>query len=368
MNVLYVSIDDLSKNYAWKTHIAGIVNSCAKGGIRFDLVAFNASCEDFPLCRTHSIVKDSSSVARKLGSYLRLAFTVLLVACQNHYAAIYVRGVTPLLFIPLFRFFCGSKTVVEVNGFLDTSRGWKNLSIASLLEVLTFRTAHAVVTVSETFRKGLGKLYGVRRSKIFVIPNGADIKLFSPGQNPTVPTALFVGSFYPHHAIETMLDAVSGHVSAGKLRLILVGSSSEGGKTDLRMKENSGIEFKGELPQPEVARIMRNCTFGLFCRKKAYKFDGPSAVKLYEYMACGKPVIVLTNVPEIYNFISENKVGLVDWMHEDGNDAARLRALVDRAISEDIGELGRNGRKLCEAYYNWERAGSETRRMLANLV
>lgn len=350
MNVLYVTIDDLSRNYAWKTHVAGIVNSCARAGVAFELIAFNAADEDFPFCRVRSIRKDTS---KKLASYLTLALAVLAAPMRMHYDAIYVRGVTPLVFVPLFRFLFGTKVVVEVNGFLDASRGG---SVASFLETATFRSVRAIVTVSETFRTGLRRLYGIRPTKVHVIPNGADISLFTPGNNPPVPTAVFVGSFYPHHAADVMLEAVSGL----GLKLLLVGA---GKPVDV-----PGFEFMGEKSHSEVSRIMKDCTFGLFCIRNAYRFYGPSTVKLYEYMACGKPVVVLTNVRDVYDFISENGIGLVGWMHEDGKDAGRLRHLLERALSEDLSKFGTNGRRLAESFYNWERAGRQTREMLAELI
>ncbi|MFX1535014.1 MAG: glycosyltransferase family 4 protein, partial [Promethearchaeota archaeon] len=181
--------------------------------------------------------------------------------------------------------------------------GW----IFKLRERVLYFLATRIICVTEGIKRELVKNYGVKNETCKVIPNGANIDLFKPmdkiecrrklGINEDYFCLGFVGSFRPWVGIDTLIEAISMTKEKGYdgVRCILVG---DGGSLD-HLKEivnqhnlQEEIIFAGDISYKEVVVFMNSFDVCLapFRKERNVKI-GLSPLKLYEYLACARPVI-----------------------------------------------------------------------------
>ena len=88
-----------------------------------------------------------------------------------------------------------------------------------------------------------------------------------------------------------------------------------------------------------------------------------SPTKLFDYMACGKPVIA-SRVGQIQNVIDDGRDGLLTDNHPD--DVVR-NILFLFEHKEKIREMGNIAREKVIRYYNWERVADSTLEIFTSL-
>jgi glycosyltransferase involved in cell wall biosynthesis len=152
------------------------------------------------------------------------------------------------------------------------------------------RRAARVLAVSQRTKRDLIELYGLPEAKIVVTPNGVD-PVFSPaGPSPDGgPYALFVGALQPRKDAATAIDALA-LLADGELRLVLVGPDKGGRGEAERAAERAGlrnrVEFRGHVPQDELAALYR----GAACLVFPSRYEG-FGLPVLEAMASGTPVV-----------------------------------------------------------------------------
>ena len=85
------------------------------------------------------------------------------------------------------------------------------------------KQCRAIFTVSETTKRDVAEHYDLPLDKIFVVPNGVDASVFSPGTESTPPPPrpylLMVGARYPHKNVQEVL---ANHIEwADRFRLVI---------------------------------------------------------------------------------------------------------------------------------------------------
>ncbi len=99
-------------------------------------------------------------------------------------------------------------------------------------------------------------------------------------------------------------------------------------------------------------KIYRNAKIGL------------SPLKIYEYLACGKPV-VSSRIPNI-EFIEQQKAGI---LVEPENPEELAKAIIKLLENESLREeMGKNGRDLVVKYYSWEANARKVEDICENLI
>ena len=152
------------------------------------------------------------------------------------------------------------------------------------------RAASRVLAVSERTKRDLVELYGVPETKIVVTPNGVDPAFTPAGPRPDgEPYALFVGALHRRKDAVAAIEALA-LVGDGAPRLILVGPDKGGRGEAERAASRAGVagrvEFRGHLPQAELAALYR----GAACLVFPSRYEGFGLPAL-EAMASGAPVV-----------------------------------------------------------------------------
>lgn len=110
------------------------------------------------------------------------------------------------------------------------------------------------------------------------------------------------------------------------------------------------VRWPGVLTRPEVVEILRDGRVGLVLNHPITNYIDAYSTKMFEYMACGLPVIC-SNFPLWTKIVSESGCGeAVDPFDTDAVAAALNRYLDDPDLAARTGEAGRQA---IMASYNW---------------
>lgn len=163
-----------------------------------------------------------------------------------------------------------------------------------------------------------------------VLPNMPDVAMLpGPTAPEAEPRALYVGDLRRSRGLFAMLDAVE----AAGWQLDLVGEVSRADRALLEARlaaspQLSGqVRLHGRMPPREAWALARGAWAGLLLLEQTPAFQGAMPSKLYEYLACGLPVIA-TPLPRVAELVERTGAGAVV---EDADGAAEvLRAWTDK--------------------------------------
>ena len=115
-----------------------------------------------------------------------------------------------------------------------------------------------------------------------------------------------------------------------------------------KLRLTSHVDFIGEVEYEKIPHYINAADAGIFIVTGSGKIYGKS-LKLYEYIACGKPVITGESCGD---FVRENNIGIV-VSEEECEQAAEtiIQLLKDNAL---MNNMGKNGRKLVMDAFTWE--------------
>lgn len=265
----------------------------------------------------------------------------------------------------------GIPLILEVNAdFIDELdnahqelNGITRLSV-KLASRICFAGATRIITVSNQLKNHLIDNWGLKAEKISVIPNGAEIDCFNPSANPLdaraklslpeQPIILYVGKFWPWHAIFQMVDIFNlVHKQISNVHLYFVGDGPTRLQAEAYVREldlNQNITFIGAIPNEKIPGYLAACDIAVAPFLKYSQGNGGSPLKLFEYMAAGK-AIVATATGQVPEIIRHGENGLLvppDDVH--GFSSAILELLANRELRD---RLGKKARQDVERKYTW---------------
>jgi glycosyltransferase involved in cell wall biosynthesis len=248
---------------------------------------------------------------------------------------------------------------------------WMNRKLILRAERSAIYNADRLVAVTEGIRRRLIAEYGVSPERISVIGNGADTDRFSPisresackdiGLSPGFLYLCYVGTFMPWHALPVILEATA-IVQAARpdVRLLLVGDGDGRAGAEQQAKDlgiADSVIFTGRVPHDLVPAYIAASTLCLATFTSARNDGiGLSPLKVYEYLACGRPVVA-SDIEGVTETLCESGGGLV----VPPDDAAGLAAAIV-ALLDDGGEgerMGIAGRKWVAENRSWKAVGAE---------
>lgn len=249
---------------------------------------------------------------------------------------------------------------VEQAAYRSTELG----PLAATAEAYTVSRADAVLAVSAALGEH-AVLAGAEPGRVHVLPNGVDPQLFRPGpSDPTFrarwklnggPVLGFVGNLRPWHGLESLPPLLEALVPRHPdLRLVLAGDGplrGELGDAFERRGLSKHVVFTGGLPHVEVPCLLRELDVALAPypdHDHAFYF---SPLKLFEYMACGVPVVA----PELGQIAQVARSGETALLYPVSNPVALGQAcerlIDDRALRH---RLGSAASREVRSRYTWE--------------
>ena len=170
------------------------------------------------------------------------------------------------------------------------------------LELLLYRRARAVVTVTRSFRADLVRR-DIPATKVTVVTNGADLTAWSPrprdqalAHQHGLANALVIGYLGTHglaHALHRVLDAAESLRERTDIRFLLLGDGAVRAelKTHAQARGLSNIVFVDPQPKAVMAAWWSLCDVALIHLKNDPVFATVIPSKLFEAMAMGVPVL-----------------------------------------------------------------------------
>lgn len=231
--------------------------------------------------------------------------------------------------------------------------------LARRLEINAYRSCDVLVCVTDTLKDILVREANLNPGKVVIVPNGVDLRLFDPERTPTKRlfedlTIVFVGILLHWHRLDLLIDALAdlrGVNHQPPLKLVIVGDGPERTTLQKRVSDygmGEHVRLLGRVPMNDVPHYLRGADIGFIAYAGSGQ-HGPygSALKLYEYLAMGLPVLA-ARIPETERIVREGETG---FLFEPG-DSLGLRHALLRAMQrrDELIAMGNSGRGLVEAH------------------
>lgn len=257
--------------------------------------------------------------------------------------------------------------IVEVNGLMTDEQKMTGMlrRIITKFELKTFSQADTIVVVTAKIKETLKMDYGVPGNKIVVVENGANTDLFKPMDISKARKELkfdkdsnyvcFVGLLASWQGVEYLIQSAPLILKDFPNTNFLIVGDGPMKRELMELAEKTGVSdefrFTGIVPYEEVPKYINasDVCVAPFVRARNERI-GLSPLKIYEYLACGKPV-VSSRIPNL-EFIEKQNVGtLVEPENSEDLAEAIIKLLKDEKIRED---MGKNGREYVVKNHSWE--------------
>ncbi len=198
--------------------------------------------------------------------------------------------------------------------------------------------------------------FGVVPSKLLPVPNGVDLTLVQPappGEGGHEFTLLYVGFVSPRRGVDTLLEAcILAQEKIPELRLQLIGATNAEDRAWLqqeRSKMGGGqwVHYEGVQPHPRVLQCIQAADACIYPFPEKVELDGVIPIKLFEYLAIGRPVIA-ARLSGVARIVRHEWNGL---LVQPGNPQAMAAAIVRLYNDNDLrARLAANARPSVEAF------------------
>jgi len=235
------------------------------------------------------------------------------------------------------------------------------------LENLVLSQAQRVFVVSDVMREHLITVKKLPPEKVVVVADGTDSQVFRPGLDgtavrsklgvaPEAPMLIFHGDIKHDDGVDVLMHVLAGIVKARPdTKLLILGGGGPYFDSVIRpliasLGLDANVLTPGWIPHQEVPAYINACDIGCMTLRATLNHDNYLSFKLFEYWACGLPVVV-TKLKAIGKIVKDGENGLVCLSEDvDAYVAAFLRLIEDRELAK---RLGSAGRKLVEEEFDW---------------
>jgi glycosyltransferase involved in cell wall biosynthesis len=242
------------------------------------------------------------------------------------------------------------------------------IRIAEWIEMVCYRKSRKVIVVTKRFGKHVASK-GIDRKKIAFIPNGADTEAFSPRKTgETIReryhlsskfVVSYTGTLGRKHNALSVLEAAMILRKEKDVVFLFVGDGADKQRL-LKMvqeKELENVILEGSQPRDEIPRFINASDVGIVTLRNTPGLDGVLPVRMFEYMACGRSILLSAN-GESKELLESAGAGI--WVAP--GESERLVDVIlmlhrNRRLCQEYGLNGRryvkknfSRRKLCQKY------------------
>jgi glycosyltransferase involved in cell wall biosynthesis len=251
----------------------------------------------------------------------------------------------------------------------------KNPALMALVERRTLpRVDHTFVVVEESARR-LQEQLGVPATRVSVVSNTPRIEnleaLAACAARDAHPglQLVYTGFVQEARGLEVVVEAVALLRARGvDVRFRIVGDGPylpRLARLVTARNLQSAVEFTGWVAHGEIAHHVREADAGIIPHPKNDHTDTTIPNKLFDFMACARPVVV-SNAAPMERIVRDERCGLVFTAGCAQSLAAVLaRMAADPAALED---MGRNGAEAVRRRFHWERDAQVLQEAVARLA
>jgi glycosyltransferase involved in cell wall biosynthesis len=372
MDIFYITDESLDARSAETIHIHEICKNIAAQGHGVTLYApVPKAPASHPTGEYHTVFINSSRPFFSIIFQVRLFFRLRSAVAKKRPTVIYSRH-SHLLFMPaLVANMFNIPLVLEVNGRLAEEARHVDHSLAGRvliasgflkrLESFNVRSAARLIAVTPGVKEYLKIDYRVDSAKIFVVANGVDIDFFEPLPRADARTALgleidpiyvgYLGSFYVWQGLHYIMRAAKLVLAQRPdIKFLIVGKGDETDAIKSFIQEEKmdhAIVMRPPVSHNQVATYI-NALDVCLCYPTKFRSGATSPFKVYEYLACGRAVVVsdIAGMREEFD-------GAVAYAEPESPEALAhvLISLIDNKDARD--RLGKRGRAFVEDGHTW---------------
>lgn len=232
------------------------------------------------------------------------------------------------------------------------------IALSERLEWTTYKRAKLIWTVTNTQRQTLLRR-GVAPEKVLALPTGVEVGRFQQISREQARAQLgwdnrfvllYAGTIGMAMGLGTVLEAAQMLRQRPDIQLVLVGEGAERAELQAQAERLglTNVTFLGRQPSGLIPVFLAACDASLVYLRNLPVFQGALPTKMYEAMACGRPVVLGVDGEARYMAETEAQAAI---FAQPGDPEALARAVV--RLRDDPGlahYLGENGRRYANAY------------------
>lgn len=178
------------------------------------------------------------------------------------------------------------------------------ISIMYWLEKLLYKHAEKIIPLTPAFKKDIIRRFPAYKNKIQVITNGADFDLMKQGSGQNWVCEKFgwqnkkVFSYFGAHGVANdliqVVEVARLFASESTVHFALIGDGMQKEMLRKKIQEYNlkNIQLIDSVPKHQVADFINASTVCMAILKKTDTFKTVYPNKVFDYMACSKPVLV----------------------------------------------------------------------------
>jgi colanic acid biosynthesis glycosyl transferase WcaI len=250
------------------------------------------------------------------------------------------------------------------------------IRLAEWLEWSTYHRASLIWAVTEGIRQSLLRR-GLPAEHVFLLTNGVDTKKFRPLSQAQARaklgwdsrfTVLYAGTHGLSQGLATVLEAAEQLQSERDIGFVLVGDGAT--KADLvaqaQERDLKNVSFLEPQPHERMPLILAGADICLVPLRKVPLFEGALPSKMYEAMACARPILL--GVDGEARRLAEQEAGAAMYVEPENAEALVSAILYLQRHPEEAELLGVRGRAYVEARFDRDRLTAELEARLATLL
>ena len=215
------------------------------------------------------------------------------------------------------------------------------LSMLEKFELFLYGQSKTIAALTHAFKNNLVSR-GISREKIHVVMNGVDLHRYAPqdrNQNLAEKWGIkdkfvvgYVGTHGMAHGLVNVLDTADQMKSNLDLVFLFVGAGAERNEliAESGRREQKNVVFIPAQPKDRIPDIWSLCDIALVHLKNSPAFSDVLPSKLFEAMAMGLPILLVSPEGEASNLLIERNAGL--WVP--AGDPKRLSESIELLRSD----------------------------------
>jgi starch synthase len=393
MKILYITLENLSLHKGSVVHIREIVAGLQKLGHHLGLVGSSQNKSEevdnfYNLWQTPFFPLKFFSLKRQPYLISSIFLFFYLFKILPRYDIIYARDYHTAIIAFLPRVLFNKKLIFEMNGLASEERRLRGKSIVNRIfahlvqkaEKMAAKYSDRIVVVTPEIASYLETHFYCQAGKVEVVGNGVNTGKFYPIDNKGLLAEwrrklgigkdeiviAFVGNLAPWQGVESLIRVAPVVLAEMRnLRFLIIGDGIL--KKELEGEVvKLGIEghfiFTGMIDYRQIPLYINISDVCVVLKQELA--SGYSAIKLYEYMACGKPVIA-SRVAGL-EFIGSERAGTLT---EPANLNDLKEALFELVTDpEKRADMGQKGLKIAQERFSWDLQTSKIEKILKELA
>ena len=229
---------------------------------------------------------------------------------------------------------------------------------AEKLELLYYRKAARIVVVTQGIYDRL-KERGIPEEKLLLIKNGTNTEIFKNhgrGKREVLGlgnkfTVCYAGIFGIAQGMEQLCELIEEMKEHSDIHFLFIGNGPKRALVEQLKKDRQldNMTLLQEIPREEIAAYISACDVSLVPLKKNDLFLGALPSKMFDHMACERPIILSVD-GEARRVLEDAKAGI--FVEPENTEQMKAAILKLKSDPQQALGMGQNGRRLVERSFS----------------